>query len=326
MMRTVDDIAEIGQYTKEEYELVKKQALAQHAFPSGRAFWVAGTEWGKKPENFSGYYNCTSTHMSDLEAFGLMIDLAMQGSGTGAVLEEEVVRKLPKVRRELVLRSITPIANKVDGNPKTTFTADNEGMIIVVGDSRQGWKNAYMLLLQAATSAYQSGPYDIWINLEEVRPAGKKLKGFGGTANPVKLEQMFRKVIDLLNGAVGRKLTTVEACLLIDEAATCIVAGNIRRSAGMRQFSQFDEDAAVAKDGLYKQDEEGNWVVDTKKEALRMANHTRCFHEKPTYETIEEAVRKQFYSGEGAIQYVPEAVARANADILSEANRKSQVP
>ena len=324
MLRTVDDIAEIGQYTKEEYELVKKQALAQHAFPSGRAFWVAGTEWGKKPENFSGYYNCTSTHMSDLEAFGLMIDLAMQGSGTGAVLEEEVVRKLPKVRRELVLRSITPIANKVDGNPKTTFTADNEGMIIVVGDSRQGWKNAYMLLLQAATSAYQAGPYDVWINLEEVRPAGKKLKGFGGTANPVKLEQMFRKVIDLLNGAVGRKLSTVEACLLIDEAATCIVAGNIRRSAGMRQFSQFDEEATVAKDGLYKQDEEGNWVVDTKKEALRMANHTRCFHEKPTYETIEEAVRKQFYSGEGAIQYVPEAVARANADILSDANRKAK--
>ena len=71
MLRTVDDIAEIGQYTKEEYELVKKQALAQHAFPSGRAFWVAGTEWGKKPENYSGYYNCTSTHMSDLEAFGL---------------------------------------------------------------------------------------------------------------------------------------------------------------------------------------------------------------------------------------------------------------
>ena len=74
----------------------------------------------------------------------------------------------------------------------------------------------------------------------------------------------------------------------------------------------------------YKQDEEGNWVVDTKKEALRMANHTRCFHEKPTYETIEEAVRKQFYSGEGAIQYVPEAVARANADILSDANRKAK--
>lgn len=47
-----------------------------------------------------------------------------------------------------------------------------------------------------------------------------------------------------------------------------------------------------------------------------MANHTRCFHEVPDYETVEESVRKQFFSGEGAIQYVPEALARSNADIL----------
>ena len=173
-----------------------------------------------------------------------------------------------------------------------------------------------MRILEAATSAYQSGPFDIYLNLQEVRPSGQKLKGFGGTANPIKLEQMFRKVISLLNGAVGRKLTTIEACLLIDEAATCIVAGNIRRSAGMRQFSQGDTDAAVAKQGLYTQDDEGNWRVDPKKEALRMANHTRCFHDKPGYQEIEDAVRSQFYSGEGAIQYVPEAVARANADLL----------
>ena len=316
MTRAIDDIARIGKLDADEHALIMEQALNQHAFPSGRAFWVAGTEWGKKPENFSGYYNCTSTHMSDLEAFGLMIDLAMQGSGTGAVLEDRVIRRLPKIRRTLQLRQVVPVGEKIGGNPKTTFTADNTGMVIVVGDSREGWKNAYMLLLQAATSAYQAGPYDVYINLQEVRPSGQKLKGFGGTANPIKLEQMFRKVISVLNGAVGRKLTTIEACLLIDEAATCIVAGNIRRSAGMRQFSQDDAEAATAKQGLYTQDAEGNWRVDPKKEALRMANHTRCFHGKPGYQEIEDAVRSQFYSGEGAIQYVPEAVARANSDLL----------
>ena len=47
-----------------------------------------------------------------------------------------------------------------------------------------------------------------------------------------------------------------------------------------------------------------------------MANHTRCYHHIPEYQEIEDAVRKQFYSGEGAIQYVPEAVARSNADLL----------
>ena len=53
-----------------------------------------------------------------------------------------------------------------------------------------------------------------------------------------------------------------------------------------------------------------------------MANHTRCFHTLPSYKDVEDSIR-QFYSGEGAIQYVPEAIARANADLLSGNERKN---
>ncbi len=319
MLRTINDIAEIGGYTQEEYALVRDQALAQKAFPSGRAFWVAGTDWSKKPENFSGYYNCTSTHMEDIQAFGLMIDLAMQGSGTGAVLEQGVVGKLPPITRKLILKNVTDVGEK-PGSADTKCLWDDRTLFIQVGDSRKGWQDAYMALLYQATSTRpEKQPFcEVYVNLTQVRPAGEKLKGFGGTANPVKLETMFRKVIDLLASATGRKLSTTEACLLIDEAAACIVAGNIRRSAGMRQFSEADAEAATAKLGLYSQDEAGNWRVDPKKEALRMANHTRCYHSKPDYATVEDAVRLQFQSGEGAIQYVPEAIARANADVLNE--------
>ena len=317
MTRTVNDIARIGKFTEEEAKQVTEQALAQHAFPSGRAFWVAGTDWGKKPENFSGYYNCTSTHMEDLNAFGLMIDLAMQGSGTGAVLEQDVIDKLPKITRKLTLKNTTAVGSE-PGLEDTKCLWDDTTLFIRVGDSRWGWRSAYMALLHQATSTLRDTTCNVYIDLSQVRGSGRKLKGFGGTANPVKLEQMFERVIDVLNDAHGRRLTSVEACLLIDEAATCIVAGNIRRSAGMRQFTQSDAAAATAKLGLYTQDENGNWRVDPKKEALRMANHTRCYHTKPDYKTVEEAVRLQFSSGEGAIQYVPEAVARANADILSD--------
>ena len=321
MTRTVDDIARIGKFTEEEAAIVKEQALAQHSFPSGRAFWVAGTEWGKKQENFSGYYNCTSTHMSDLEAFGLMVDLAMQGSGTGAVLEEDVIAALPPVSHELEIVSTTEIGINPKRQSKTTVDSllPSGTVRLVVGDSRKGWQDAYQHIVNWAHKGLErhEGHIRIHLDLSNVRPAGERLKGFGGTSNPIKLETMFSKVVDLLNSAHGRKLTTVEACLLIDEAAACIVAGNIRRSAGMRQFGQSDADAATAKLGLYSQDEEGNWRVDPKKEALRMANHTRCYHSKPDYKTIEDAVRLQFQSGEGAIQYVPEAVARANADILN---------
>ena len=135
-------------------------------------------------------------------------------------------------------------------------------------------------------------------------------------ANPVKLNELYSRVSILLNKAVGRKLTTVECCLLIDEAAVTIVAGNIRRSAGMRQFASDDLEAASAKENLWSQDENGSWTIDPEKAALKMANHTRVYHSKPSYKTILDAVSKQFNSGEGAIQFAPEAIARSNADIL----------
>jgi ribonucleotide reductase class II len=316
MLRTVGDLAAIGKYTQDEYALVREQALAQRAFPSGRAFWVAGTDWSKKQENFSGYYNCTSTHIEDLDAFGLLVDLAMQGSGTGAVLEEGVVSKLPPVTRTLILSNVSETGTE-PGLEDTKCIWDDHELHIRVGDSRKGWKDAYMALLHQATSILRDTDCHVYVDLTQVRPSGERLKGFGGTANPVKLPSLFGKVIAILNEAKGRQLTAVEACLLIDEAATCIVAGNIRRSAGMRQFSETDAEAKFAKLGLYSQDSSGNWRVDPKKEALRMANHTRCYHQKPSYDEVEAAVRLQFDSGEGAIQYVPEAVARANADILN---------
>ena len=134
----------------------------------------------------------------------------------------------------------------------------------------------------------------------------------------MKLPGIFPKMAEILNNAHGRKLTSTEICLLIDEAAAVVVAGNIRRSAGMRQFASNDHEAARAKDNLWQQGEDGSWRIDPKRDALRMANHTRVFHGQPDFPTIQDAVRKQFYSGEGAIQYVPEAVARANVDLLCD--------
>jgi ribonucleotide reductase class II len=329
MLRTVADIGRIGKLDKDEQKLITGQALNQHTFPSGRAFWVAGTEWGKQQKNFSGYYNCTSTHIFDQYAFGLLLDLAMQGSGTGAVLEQSVISSLPIVSQKLKIIEVIPLG-EVGGCDDTDlqFSDKEDRCTLIVGDSRQGWVDAYQGLINAAfysgEESFPNNTINIVLDLSNVRPSGEKLKGFGGTANPIKLEESFVKICKLLSGAYGRQLTSVEACLLIDEGAAAVVAGNIRRSAGMRQFSESDEDAATAKLGLYTQDEEGNWKVDPAKEALRMANHTICYHTKPSYEEVEKSVRMQFESGEGAIQFVPEAIARANADLLVEPEAKKQ--
>lgn len=320
MTRCVEEISRVGKFSNDELELVKDQALKQHCFPSGRAFWIAGTEWGRKQENFSGWYNCTSTFVNDVDSLGLIMELAMMGSGTGAMLERDVSQYLPKVANKINLLQITE-PGIYEGPIRAEHTAiweepDRGELIIGVGDSRKGWADAYVAVMKAAFDPEFGGEVKLRILLDQVRPAGEKLKGFGGTANPVRLKEMFERVINTLNKAQGRHLTPIAACLLIDEAASCVVAGNIRRSAGMRQFSADDNVAANSKLGLYIQDENGNWKVDSEREALRMANHTLCFHQKPSREKVFASVKQQFESGEGAIQYVPEAIARANRDAL----------
>lgn len=329
MTRCIEAIAKTGKFTNAQKNLVLDEALSMRCFPSGRAFWVAGTEWSEQQENFSGWYNCTSTNIVDTDAFSLIMELAMMGSGTGAVLEQELIDKLPVIYNKIKITEINEVgtvpAEQRQADSAVFRDQDTGLFTLIVGDSRQGWTGAYDAIIKLATSEGldENNSIDIRIDLSNVRPSGERLKGFGGTSNPIKLADMFAKIAQILNKANGRKLTAVECCLLIDEAAACVVAGNIRRSAGMRQFSHNDEEAINAKSGLYKVDEDGNWTVDPEREALRMANHTVCYHGRPRELDILESVKKQFESGEGAIQFVPEAVARANADAFDNVSEKA---
>lgn len=317
--RTTRGLKKVGKLTDSEAAFLHKMMLQLKSLPSGRWLWVGGTDWIEKRENFSGAYNCTSTNVVDWQAFGLMMDLAMMGCGTGAVLEPKFINQLPVIRNPLTVSiqgeiGSTPVQERRE---QTEITIAGNQVTIHVGDSRQGWVKSYQTLLELSTSERFSGEVEVIINLSDVRPAGESLKGFGGVANPVKLAELYHRCAAILNKAVGRQLNSVECCLLIDEAAVTIVAGNIRRSAGMRQFDADDERGAAAKDNLWQQDENGNWRIDPERDSLRMANHTRVFHKKPTLEECMAAVQKQYFSGEGAIQWAGEAVARANCDLLN---------
>lgn len=312
--RCISGLSSIGKFTDEESSLVREQMLRLHALPSGRWLWVGGTPWIEQQKNFSGAYNCTSTDTNDLKAFALQMELLMMGSGTGAILEPRCIDELPYVTNKIDLEVLD---NCGEGSYQLTDTAvaESPGVCnIYVGDSREGWCDGLLKLLECYTS--KTPIHKVRVDLSAVRAPGTPIKGFGGVSNPVKLASCYRRVGEILNKAVGRQLTSVEACLILDESSLAVVAGNVRRSAGMRQFSQDDEAAAQAKDNLWQQDSDGNWSIDPERDALRMANHTRVFHTRPSYEEIEASVTKQFYSGEGAIQYAPEAIARANADLL----------
>ena len=318
--RNLSGLQKLGKLTDEEVSLLARMQAEKKALPSGRWLWIGGTPWIERQENFSGSYNCTSTNLIDWEAFGLMMDLAMMGCGTGAIIEPYLIDRLPLVTNPIEVVKVTDIGVTPAGERQetTTHTINGDTVSIRVGDTRRGWVDSYQLLLNLSSDERFAGrTIKVEVDLSDVRPVGETLKGFGGMANPVKLKDLYGRVARLLGKAVGRKLTSVECCLLIDEAAVTIVAGNIRRSAGMRQFASNDTSAAGAKDNLWQQDAEGNWRIDPERDALRMANHTRVYHTRPSREVLLEAVTRQFHSGEGAIQFAPEAIARSNADLLS---------
>lgn len=319
----------LGKFTDEEIALIDKYQRSKKAFGSARWLWVGGTPWIEKPENAGAAFNCTSFRLHTIDTFGMLMDLAMMGSGTGAVLELDCIDQLPPVVNELrviVVGEFGEIPKESRSDITTCYDVDGT-YVVSVGDSRQGWVQAYQELINLAVDNSFPDPdraIQVAIDIRSVRPSGERLKGFGGVANPVKLPDMFRNVASVLNGAIGRKLNGLECCLLLGHAASAVVAGNIRRSAGMKQGSPEDESFTTSKDNLYVQDESGKWIVDPKRSTLTTANHTIVYHHKPTLEEITAAVTKQFYFGEGAIQYAPEAIARANVDLLDTPEKKKR--
>ncbi|WP_413440117.1 ribonucleoside-triphosphate reductase, adenosylcobalamin-dependent [Synechococcus sp. MIT S1220] len=325
--RNLNGLRRLGHLNDEEVAFLARMQATKTALPSGRWLWIGGTDWIEQPINFSGAYNCTSTNLVDWDAFGLMMDLAMMGCGTGAIIEPHLIDRLPQIRNPITVLNVSDIGVTPAGSRQDACTHSIEGnqVKIKVGDTRRGWVDSYQLMLELSSDArFKGQTVEVEVDLSDVRPVGETLKGFGGMANPVKLKDLYHRVSKLLNKAVGRQLSSVECCLLIDEAAVTIVAGNIRRSAGMRQFAADDQAASSAKDNLWQQDDQGNWRIDPDRDALRMANHTRVYHTRPCKEVVLAAVTKQFHSGEGAIQFAPEAIARSNADLLSTAELRRE--
>lgn len=325
ILRVLNGLIELGHLTKEEEELLYDQFIECKCLPSGRWLWVGGTSWVKSPNNYYGAYNCSSTSMDSIEAFRLVMNLAMQGCGTGAIVEKNIVSSLPSVKRGLRIKiqdKIGQITTNREEQTSVIPSFDHKSYSIIVGDSRQGWTDAYYALIFLATTNKVYAEFvNVSVYLGNVRPAGEPLKGFGGIANPSKLPDLFYRCASILNEAEGRNLSSTECSLLINEMARVVVAGNIRRSANIQQGDANDEEFKTIKLNLWQQDKNGNWFIDQKKDAMRMANLTRVFHKKPSLEEVIESVRTQYYSGEGAIQYAPEAIARANADLVPEKDR-----
>ncbi|WP_414514643.1 LAGLIDADG family homing endonuclease [Nostoc sp. PCC 9305] len=216
------------------------------------------------------------------------------------------------------------------------------GRISITHPQQSGWQVKYNLTIPALKERYNAliAPHSLKRELRQ----GLKMYGFTVPGAIMREAYTYSEMRDM--GFQGSRTVDanyeryiVEADISLDipvsvkglgsydhvhtydievEEAHCFYCDGYltHNSAGMRQGSSVDSLFADAKDNLWQQDENGNWRIDPERDALRMANHTRVFHRKPTLEECVGAVRKQYYSGEGAIQWAGEAVARSNIDLL----------
>lgn len=344
--RAISGLKKFGLLTEEELELIIKYFYENKVFVSGRWFWVGGTEWVEKQKNYIGAYNCASVPVTNWDAFRFNFRALLMGCGVGTVVEQDKINQLPEIKYPINLVEVTELGTNwiedysdYDDSKWTAYKIDDDtvGVNYRVGDSKEGWVDVATDLLEfSATDLVNSGWWgtfhlpdgfnykqvNLSIDLSYVRPAGIPLKGFGGLSNPEKLEEGLKDIVKILNKAVGRKLNSLEVCKILGIHGVVTVAGNLRRSARINQGSPDDLLFTTSKDNLWIQGEDGRWKIDPERDMLRFGNHTNVYHTKPDLQTTIDAVRKQYYSGEGAIQYAPEAIARSNIDLLDTEEKK----
>ncbi len=223
----------------ETWAELRKAILNLDVMPSMRALMTAGPALER--DNVAGY-NCSYLAIDNKEAFAEAMYILMCGTGVGFSVEKAYVEQLPEVPSRLM-----PSGDK-----------------IVVPDSKNGWASAYQELI---TQLYQG--YVPELDYSEVRPAGERLKTFGGRASgPAPLKKLVDFTIDTFLKAQGRQLKPIECHDMMCMIGDVVVCGGVRRSALISLSDMEDEEMRVAK--------AGEWWNTAPHRAL--ANNSTIYH------------------------------------------------
>ena len=137
----------------------------------------------------------------------------------------------------------------------------------MVKDSKEGWAKSFRQLL----ALLWAGEIPLW-DVSRVRPAGARLKTFGGRASgPAPLVDLFNFAVKLFKEAEGRKLSSIECHDLMCKIGEIVVVGGVRRSAMISLSNLSDDRMRHAKSG--------NWWDNEPQRAL--ANNSVAYTEKP---------------------------------------------
>ena len=234
-------------FSKEDKHDIEQAILGLEVMPSMRALMTAGKALDR--DNTAGY-NCSYLPVDDPKAFDEAMYILLCGTGVGFSVERQYIDRLPEI-------------------PDMMFKSETN---IVVKDSKEGWAKSLRMLI-ALLYAGEIPTYDV----SHVRPAGARLKTFGGRASgPAPLIDLFKFTIKLFQEAAGRKLTSYDCHSLMCKIGEVVVVGGVRRSAMISLSNLSDIRMRQAKSGQW-------W--DTAPH-MALSNNSVCYTDKPDSETF----------------------------------------
>tara|TARA_Y100001963_G_scaffold18219_1_gene22551 strand:+ start:328 stop:2250 length:1923 start_codon:yes stop_codon:yes gene_type:complete len=227
----------------ETWRQIEDYIIGLSVMPSMRALMTAGTALER--ENVAGY-NCSYIPIDNPKAFDEILYILMNGTGVGFSVERQYADKLPTI-------------------PDREFEKTDD--VVSVSDSKEGWARAFKDLISYLYTCRIPK-----INVSKVRPAGQRLKTFGGRASgPQPLVNLFDFVIEKFKNAKGRKLNSMECHDIACKTGEVVVVGGVRRSALISLSNLSDQRLRAAKSGA--------WWETTPERAL--ANNSVVYTEKP---------------------------------------------
>jgi len=251
---------ERGQLNDEDAAEVSAAIIAMEVMPSMRCLMTAGE--ALKRDNVAGF-NCSYLHIDHPRAFDELMYVLMCGTGVGFSVERNFIAKLPEVAE--------------------SFHKTNS--VIVVSDSKLGWASAFRELI----AMLYAGKIPNW-DMGRIRPAGARLKTFGGRASgPDPLEDLFKFCVGVFQKSAGRKLTSIECHDVCCKIADIVVVGGVRRSALISLSNLSDNRMAKAKSGQW-------WESEGQR---RLANNSVAYTEKPDFEAFLSEMHTMYDSKAG---------------------------
>lgn len=271
-------------------------------FTSGRTLYMGGTEIVK--EYPLSNFNCCFTLIKKFHDFVDVFYLLMLGAGVGVRIDKDFINQMPKVRKTSITNryesNVRESLNKEDiENTILIINANNhKKAVIKVGDSKEGWCSALDIYFELITLPKYKHIEAITIDYSFVRPAGERLKRFGGRASGYgSLERMFEKISHVINSTKNGILKTIDVLDIANIISENVVSGGVRRSAMMVICDEEDEKVIHAKKDLYKV-VDGKWIENINISHRKMSNNSVLYKEKPSLEKIKEMLNSIRINGE----------------------------